>query len=167
MKPVDNQGLPFVRSDLVANEKQKSEKKKKLPTSSFFSLLGKSEENGDIDNSAALLQKEADREAEIGKQLDEIHSLGQQLTKRQSMETIKAYKAAVKKLLMDYLNNGMELEEQISSRNILQQKKYLILRVIDEKLEKLVVGVLQTQVKQIDLLTKLEELQGLLVDLLH
>jgi hypothetical protein len=46
------------------------------------------------------------------------------------------------------------------------QREYLLVRTVDDKLERLVVEVLQNQMEQIELLRRIEEINGLLVDLL-
>jgi len=99
--------------------------------------------------------------------MDQIHDLGQKLMKQQTLEHVKAYKAAIKALMQHFIQYGLETNELISNRNVMNQKKYTIISVIDEKLERLVSGILQSQVKQMDMLAKLEEIQGLLIDLIH
>jgi uncharacterized protein YaaR (DUF327 family) len=55
----------------------------------------------------------------------------------------------------------------LSRHNILNQKKYTIIEVIDERLDRLTRQVLASQGQQLDLLADIEEIQGLLVDILH
>jgi len=47
----------------------------------------------------------------------------------------------------------------------MQQKKYVIIRVIDEKLEDLAAHVLKSQGEQLDILDRIDEINGLLIDL--
>ncbi|MCK5198436.1 MAG: DUF327 family protein, partial [Spirochaetales bacterium] len=47
-----------------------------------------------------------------------------------------------------------------------KQKRYTIIRVVDEKLERLAAGVLQNQSDKLYILEKIEEINGLIVNLL-
>lgn len=166
MKSVENPSGFLFRPDIGTNQSgQRPAGPRKKTERTFFSILGREE----AEASAVQEGPEMDArfQAELSSRLDEIHGLGQELLKRQSVETIRAYKEAVKRLLTAFLARGIKVEEQVSGRNILNQKKYTLIKIIDDKLEQLVLGLLQAQVKQIDLLSKLEEIQGLLVDVLH
>ena len=65
------------------------------------------------------------------------------------------------------LDHGLETGEIAGIRNpqTMQQKKYVILRVVDEKLERLTAHVLKGQADQLDILRRIDEINGLLVDL--
>jgi len=68
---------------------------------------------------------------------------------------------------LDYVvNNMLAVEEQTSGNNILRRKRFTQVRIIDGRLERLVAEVLQNQGKQLDLLEKINEIRGLLVDLI-
>jgi uncharacterized protein YaaR (DUF327 family) len=49
----------------------------------------------------------------------------------------------------------------------LKRKKFTQVEIIDQKLEQLAAGILSNQKDQLGLLGKIEEINGLLVDLLH
>ena len=58
------------------------------------------------------------------------------------------------------------LEEKISGVNILRRKKFTLVKVIDKKLESLAAEVLKNQRDQIGILSAIEEINGLLVNLI-
>ena len=62
----------------------------------------------------------------------------------------------------------MEIEETLGIRNphTMQQKKYVIIRVVDERLESLAAHVLKNQTDQMDILQRIDEIHGMLVDLI-
>ena len=163
MKPVENPGAYIFRSDIKAPIPAQSEKKKSVGKS-FMSLFKSDGKTGSAEINDAGEQASP---AELEQQLDQIHDIGQKLLKMQTLEQVKAYKAAVKAFMQYFLQHGIEAEEMVSNRSVLNQKKYTIIRIIDEKLERLVTGILQSQVKQMEILSKLEEIQGLLVNLMH
>lgn len=164
MKSVDNPSSFLFRPDAASASSANTQQKKKTEKSSFLSIFRSGAGDNDEEQGSS---PGGISEQEIEKHLDRIHMLGQGLVKNHGIEQIREYKKAVQSLMKYFVDTGLRAEEQVSSRNILNQKKYYIVKVIDEKLEHLVAAVLQSQTKQIDILAKLEEIQGLLVDLMH
>ena len=162
MKTVENPGGFVFRPDIKVPT---ALVRKKTGGSAFMSLFRQSDEadasHGSGSDGAGL------DPVVLETQVDRIHELGQLLLKMQTLEQVKAYKAAIRALLERFVKYGLSAEELVSNRSVMNQKKYTIIKVIDEKLEKLVTGILQSQAKQLDILSRLEEIQGLLVDLIH
>ncbi|MDR2485923.1 MAG: DUF327 family protein [Treponema sp.] len=99
--------------------------------------------------------------------LDEIHSAGDDLKNRPLPEEIKRYKKAVKNFLRYVVKYGYTAEKQVSGANLLKRKNFTIVQVVDTKLEQLAAGILAGQTAQLDILHRLEEITGLLVDLMQ
>jgi len=76
------------------------------------------------------------------------------------------YRQAVSAFLAYIVNNMLTVEEQTSGGNILRRKRFTQLKVIDNKLESLVQAVLRNQGKQLDVLERINEIRGLLIDLI-
>ena len=104
-------------------------------------------------------------ERTIEELLDEIFSIGEGLKKHPGREPVLKYKRAVKRLVQIAVDRGLRLEEQMSSPNVLRQKRFTLVRVIDEKLDRLVSEVLMSQRETLNILGKIDEINGLLVDL--
>ena len=100
--------------------------------------------------------------------IDTIHQRGEELKERPVFSRIRLYKEAIGDFLRFVIANGLEAETIEGSRLSIfkKQKKYIIIRTINERLDKLAAGILQNQFAQLDILSKLEEIQGLVVDLL-
>jgi uncharacterized protein YaaR (DUF327 family) len=112
--------------------------------------------------------------------LDAVRSTGDDLGQRPFPEEILRYKKAVRNFLHYVVQNGYELEEHIGVPNSQKPgykgslwepaaknaKGYHVIQVVDQKLEQLAAGILEGQVSQLELLSKLEEIKGLLVDLI-
>ena len=95
-----------------------------------------------------------------------MHGSGEVLIETQSLESVKRYRQAVRSFL-DYVVKAMlKVEETTSGGSVARRKRFTQIRIIDEKLERLVSGVLQNQKRQLDLLEGINEIQGLLVDLM-
>jgi uncharacterized protein YaaR (DUF327 family) len=111
--------------------------------------------------------------------LDSVRSAGDDLRQRPVREEILRYKQAVRNFLHYVVENGYAVEVQKGIPNAQkpgytgtrrdpeakQAKVFHIVQVVDQKLDKLAAEILTGQVSQLELLAKLEEITGLLVDL--
>jgi uncharacterized protein YaaR (DUF327 family) len=108
--------------------------------------------------------------------LDDVHSSGDALSKRPFPEEIAAYREAVRNFIHYVVENSYDTEEQVGIIQTRKQpngtalpsrKKHTIIRIIDSRLEGLAASILRGQANQLDILEKLDEIKGLLVDLLE
>jgi hypothetical protein len=86
------------------------------------------------------------------------------------MTAVLEYKRSVKEFLRYVVSHALEVEERegVKFANPLKkQKKYTMIKVIDQKVEQLAAGVLQNQRSQLDMLKAVDEIYGLLVDLMR
>jgi uncharacterized protein YaaR (DUF327 family) len=60
----------------------------------------------------------------------------------------------------------LAVQEKTSGGDILRRKRFTQVKIIDEKLESLVQAVLRNQGKQLDVLEKINEIRGMLIDLI-
>jgi uncharacterized protein YaaR (DUF327 family) len=98
--------------------------------------------------------------------LDEVHSSGGELLETQSLEAIKRYRAAVRSFLDLVLARMLSLQEHSSGAGVARRKRFTQIQVVDQKLERLVADLLADQHRQLDILSRVNEIGGLLVDLL-
>ncbi|MFP3091060.1 DUF327 family protein [Treponema sp. TIM-1] len=118
-------------------------------------------------------------EAALQELLDAVHSSGDTLKKRPFPEEIKQYKRAVRNFLHYIIENGFDVERQRGIPNSQKAgfkgpresakecKAYTVVQVVDQKLEQLAAGILAGQVTQMEILAKVDEITGLLVNLLR
>jgi len=108
--------------------------------------------------------------------LDEVHIAGDALSKRPFPPEIASYKEAVRNFVHYVVENSYDTEDQTSKIKIRkqqdgveirEQKKYTLIKVIDSKLEGMAAAILRGQLNQLEILEKLDEIKGLLVDLLE
>jgi hypothetical protein len=110
----------------------------------------------------------ADQEAAVEALLDEVYTAGQELARNPSPENVVSYKKAVAQFVKQVVDGSVELvETEGRLRKDMKKPKYAVLRVVDEKLEKLGAYVLSNQKDKLEILRKVDELHGLLVDLKH
>ncbi|PKL24987.1 MAG: DUF327 domain-containing protein [Spirochaetae bacterium HGW-Spirochaetae-3] len=106
-------------------------------------------------------------EAEAADLLDSVHAAGEDLKRDPDAEHVKAYKRAVRDFVHYVVERAYDVVEKSSGGNILKRKKFTTVVVIDERLERLAAEVLSAQRDKLDILRRLDEIHGLLVDLLR
>ena len=121
---------------------------------------------GEAEAAAGDFDRSGRRHRSLEELLDEVHSCGGELLESQSLEAIKRYRAAVRGFLDLVLARMLALEERSSGAGVSKRKRFTQIRVIDQKLERLVSDLLADQHRQLDLLGRVNEINGLLVDLL-
>lgn len=106
-------------------------------------------------------------DAPTEKLFDAVHAAGQRLLDRRTYSAAQAYREAVQRFLRKVLPaaNGVEIQE--SGYGILSRKRYYLLTSINRSVDRLLTGLMQTQGEQMEMLQRLEEIQGMLIDLTH
>ena len=99
--------------------------------------------------------------------LDELHDAGDSLRSSSTYERIKRYKSAVKSFVAYVVSRTLKVEEKTSLGRINKRKKYTLVSVIDEKLESLAKDVVRNQSDQMEIVRRVDEINGLIVDLLQ
>lgn len=146
-------------------KKKREGKKSGMTKGSFLSTVEKAAE--DFKAAPLGLMPELDGTESIEELLDDVHQAGGELIRDPVFGPVGAYKKAVRKFLRYILENSLEVEETTGLRNSknMRQKKYLIIRVVDEKLERLASHVIKNQGGQLEILRRIDEIYGMLVDL--
>ncbi len=154
-------GFDFGQEEL---KKKKSEKKGKLRRSIFSSQVEEAEKDF---ASSALNSEQEGEEHNLSSLLDSIHSFGDLLKNDSSLENLAQYREAVGKFLHFIVKKSYTVDEAWVRKSVLEKKKLSIVRLVDQKLEGLARGILSGQKEGLNLLARIEEINGLLVNLLH
>jgi uncharacterized protein YaaR (DUF327 family) len=113
--------------------------------------------------------------------MDAVHSTGDSLRNHPLPNEVMHYKKAVKDFLRYVVENTYVIEQEIGIPNSLkpgfkkprsspeakERKTYQMIQVVDRKLDQLAAVILAGQSTQLDILARLEEITGILVDLLQ
>jgi uncharacterized protein YaaR (DUF327 family) len=158
---------PAAYTQIKADTKRTKDKDEidKAKKTRFASILGEVQTDESQETEAADAVPSQDHS--IKDLLDDVHSSGERLKNRPFPEEIKQYKHAVRNFLHYIVENGYIIEEQISGTNPLRRKKFTLVQVIDKKLEQLAAGILAGQKDQLEILAKVDEIKGLLVNLMR
>jgi len=159
MEPIDPSGRPLYSP---RNKKKKKIKKNNGALSFSEIFEGESSSESQVTGFAGVSQYES-----LEKMLDDIHALGEKIRDNITFEIIAKYRSAVRSFLKHVVDEALKVEAKQSSPNVLRQKKFTIVKVIDTKLERLASGVMLNQHDTFDILAKIDEINGLLIDLIR
>jgi uncharacterized protein YaaR (DUF327 family) len=158
--------IPLLNPGVYANLKAELNKaKEKTPARGLRKFKFSNLLDNALEETRSAGARPASEEA-LQELLDEVHSAGDLLKKRPFPEEIKRYKRAVGDFLQYVVENSFAVAESTGG-NILRRKKYTMIQVVDRKLEQLAAGILSGQSGQLELLARVDEIAGLLVNLLQ
>ncbi len=162
---------PAAYTQVKAESKRAKDKDEidKARKARFASMLDESKADASPEGASETESADAipPKDHSIKDLLDDVHSSGERLKNRPFPEEIKQYKRAVRNFLHYIVENGFIIEEQISGTNILRRKKFTLVQVADKKLEQLAAGILAGQHDQLEILAKVDEIKGILIDLMR
>ncbi len=95
--------------------------------------------------------------------IEEITKQGERFAKNPNQELLKIYKSMIKDFLKYVTDHMLQVEHYTGGK--LKQKIYTVTKIIDQRLMQLTEHLLKTQASNINLLSTLDEIRGLLVDL--
>lgn len=97
--------------------------------------------------------------------LRQIDTLSEELKKAPTPSGVKKYRRLVASFIREAMEQSYELNEETHWDRRGNRKSYITVRNINKALEELTEEVMQREKKQIDLVAKLDEIRGMLLDL--
>lgn len=97
--------------------------------------------------------------------LKELNLQETRLSHSRTMQDLIAYKQTIRNFLQEIVQNGYSLEEQRNSLPNGREKRLKVIKQVDQKLVELSEQVLEKQATSVQLLEKMGEIKGLLVNL--
>ncbi|CAM4518073.1 hypothetical protein FHS16_006157 [Paenibacillus endophyticus] len=140
-----------------------------------FRPLGQNRTNNDASSKQVqpknfadvMVQQDADRTAEqLQLKLQDIHRQGERLSRIMTVRELKLYRQMIKKFLEDTVRRGVVLKEVKGFDRRGRIKRYKLLDEIDATLIAMAEDLLDSEQGRIDLLNKIGEIRGLLINLL-
>jgi uncharacterized protein YaaR (DUF327 family) len=98
--------------------------------------------------------------------LDQITRAGRALVTGRSVAELKAYREAVRKFLQESIRGSYQVKEERRWDRRGNHRKLLLVKEVNQRLEELTRMVMESQAPGIGILAKLDEIRGLLLDLL-
>ena len=108
---------------------------------------------------------ESDLQAHLNALMEQIDAEGKKLAKRRDLKDMKHYRGLVK----EFLNEIVTRSHEFTRENFLDKRGrhriYGIIRLVDENLDTLAQELVNDEKDNIDILNKIGEIQGLLIDI--
>ncbi|GGH39866.1 YaaR family protein [Paenibacillus segetis] len=131
---------------------------------------------GVSDNSTKLVQQksfsdviqqqgEQASQQELDRRFKEIQSQGDRLARSMTIRELKAYRLLVKKFLEDTVRRGVSMKESRGWDRRGRGKRYKLLDEVDAALLAMADELLETEQGKIELLQKIGEIRGILINL--
>jgi len=151
----------FSRTGLKAEEKKARAKGGIKSAKTLFSgLLENAAQNAEL---GPLRELEPSDEA-LTELMDAVHSAGSDLRDRPFHDEILRYKRAVRDFINYVVDNAYTVDKSQTRRKG-KTKIHVQVQIIDKKLEELAAAILSGQASQLERVSKIDEIKGLLVDL--
>ena len=110
--------------------------------------------------------EDADLQTKINNMLKDINVQGRLIAKHMDIREMKRYRGLIK----DFLNEIVNRSHKFSRENFLdhrgRHRVYGVIRLIDENLDELAQELVEDEKNQIDILSRIGEIEGLLLDIL-
>ncbi|AVX29646.1 hypothetical protein CTH_0017 [Carboxydocella thermautotrophica] len=106
---------------------------------------------------------------ETRKQLDklikDIEVQGQRLANHRTLVELKRYKEMVRNFLREVVSSGYQVREETGWDRRGRYKVHVLVDKVNAKLEELTEEILQKEKSQVEILARVDEIRGLLVDM--
>lgn len=102
----------------------------------------------------------------IGSLLDELAGLADTITGRNDISLFEKYRVRLKELLTEVMKNAYILSPEYVTDKDGRQRVYATISVIDGKLDSLAREILSENSGKLDFLSRIDEIRGLIMDML-
>lgn len=110
--------------------------------------------------------EEQELQARLNMMLQEISAQGKKIAKHMDIKDMKHYRELIK----DFMNEIVNRSHKFSRENFLDKKGrhrvYTMIRLVDKNLDELAEALIQDEKDHILILNKIDEIRGLLLDIL-
>lgn len=141
-----------INQDIRLNiDNMQQEKKQNIGGTKFKSLVQKHDEKMQL--------------GQLNQLLSEIESAGDRLARSRTFKDLAKFKTLVKRFVRETVDFGMGLKQSHSWNQMGQGRALKIVKTVDGKLVELTDDVMNSEKESIDLLGKIGEIKGLLINL--
>ncbi|MBQ0140437.1 MAG: YaaR family protein [Kurthia sp.] len=115
--------------------------------------------------SMVVMQGQKMQSDQITKLLGDISTAGERIAKSKNFRDLAKFKMLIKRFLKETVSSGMELKQSHTWNHFGEGRRLKIVNTIDEKLIELTEDMLNEEKSTVDLLAKIGEIKGLLINL--
>ncbi|HZK20531.1 MAG TPA: YaaR family protein [Treponemataceae bacterium] len=168
MSSIDPMGISALYSSTPRKKTKKKEKEKDIISKKqpFSKILDEKQQvaQTDILLPAEIEGKPFDEALQF--LVDSVYSKGDLLKKNTTPENFKEYHKVLSGFMRFVTKNSYTIETIKRGTRLRKKQPFKIVQTINTKLEELARGILSNQRDQIDLLAKVDEINGLVIDVL-
>ena len=117
-----------------------------------------------FDEILALTEEDNERQ-QLDEMLDDLRKKGRELSEKREIEVLVAYKEMVKSFIEEAVNFGLKVVERRGHGRAGRSKVMRMVSMIDEKMIALTEDMLVQEKSSIKLLSKIGEIEGLLLNI--
>ncbi len=117
-----------------------------------------------FDEILALTEEDNERQ-QLDEMLDDLRKKGRELSEKREIEVLVAYKEMVKSFIEEAVNFGLKVVERRGHGRAGRSKVMRMVSMIDEKMIALTEDMLVQEKSSIRLLSKIGEIEGLLLNI--
>ncbi|MED3979271.1 YaaR family protein [Priestia megaterium] len=134
--------------------------------SSSVNLIREKEVSGSVSFTGVMAKKQKELTHEhLTQVINKIEEQGKQLVKSQTIDSLRKYKTFVKQFMNEVVKNGFKLHEERGFNHRGTTKVYKLVKEVDTKLVDLTNDILQKEKNSLNLLKRVGEIQGLLINM--
>lgn len=109
--------------------------------------------------------QEKELQERIGGLLSEIHEQGKKISKKKDIRDMRRYRELIREVLNEVVYRSHEFTRENFLDRRGRHRVYGIIRLVDENLDELAQELMKEENDNIAILNKIEEIQGLLLDI--
>ncbi|MFQ6390238.1 YaaR family protein [Priestia aryabhattai] len=133
--------------------------------SSSVNLIREKEVSSSASFTGVMVKKQKELTYEhLTQVINKIEEQGKQLVKSHTIDSLRKYKTLVKQFMNEVVKNGFELNEERGFNHRGTTKVYKLVKEVDTKLVDLTNDILQKEKDSLNLLKRVGEIQGLLIN---
>lgn len=131
-----------------------------------MNLIREKEVSGSVSFTGVMAKKQKELTYEhLTQVINKIEEQGKQLVKSQTIDSLRKYKTLVKQFMNKVVKNGFELHKERGFNHRGTTKVYKLVKEVDTKLVDLTNDILQKEKDSLNLLKRVGEIQGLLINM--
>ena len=124
-----------------------------------------SNQNGSRFGDMVIKQGSKMETEQLTRLLGDISAAGERVARSRSLRELTRFKMLVKRFLQEAVNHGLEAKQSHTWNRFGEGRRLKIVETVDERLVELAQDLLDEEKETIDLLDKIGEIKGLLINL--
>lgn len=109
--------------------------------------------------------KESELQEKLTSLMEEITAQGERISKKKDIRDMKRYRGLIKEFMNEIVNHSHEFTRENFLDRRGRHRVYGIIRLVDENLDNLAQALVSEEKDNMDILSKIGEIRGLILDL--